>query len=278
MPHKDLPIGIFDSGVGGLTVFSAIAQTLPYENLLYLGDTARVPYGSRSPETILKYAQRIAGHLTSRGVKALVIACNTATSYALQELREVAARQSIPVIGVIRPGSIDAVQSSQGQKIGVIGTEGTIRSQKYETELRSLSPEVEIFTQACPLLVPLIEEGWTDDPVTVEVLRRYLEPLKEGPDTIIMGCTHYPLITPLMEKALPAVTFVNSAVATAKICKSELAIRSLLRSNHTTPQYHFLVTDNLEKFRKISYYFLGQVPQSLELVDLTEEDAERFKL
>ena len=126
--------------------------------------------------------------------------------------------------------------------------------------------------------MPLIEEGWTEDPVTIEVLRRYLEPLKEGPDTIIMGCTHYPLITKLMEQTLPNVTFINSAVATSKFCKSELALRSLLRKEHTSPQYHFLVTDNLEKFRKISYYFLGQEPQSLELVDLTEEDAERFKL
>ena len=134
MSRKDLPIGIFDSGVGGLIAFSALAQSMPHENLLYLGDTARVPYGARSPKTVLRYAQCVAGHLANRGIKALVIACNTATSYALQELQEAAAKESIPVIGVIRPGAIDAVQCSTGQQIGIIGTEGTIRGKKYEEE------------------------------------------------------------------------------------------------------------------------------------------------
>lgn len=276
--RKDLPIGIFDSGVGGLTVFSAIAKSMPHENLLYLGDTARVPYGARSPKTVLRYAQCVAGHLANRGIKALVIACNTATSYALNELREAAAKENIPVIGVIEPGAIDAVQCSTAQKIGIIGTEGTIRGQKYEEALRRLSPEVTIYTQACPLLVPLIEEGWVDDPVTKEVLARYLTPLQQGPDTLIMGCTHYPLITPLIQEFLPHVQLINSAHATAKICKSELAKLSLLRKSKDSGSYHLLATDNLEKFRKISYYFLGSLSTSLDLVDLNESDFERFQL
>jgi glutamate racemase len=245
---------------------------------LYLGDTARVPYGSRSPETVLRYAQCVAGHLANRGVKALVIACNTATSYALKELKEAAERESIPVIGVIEPGAIDAVQSSPGQNIGIIGTEGTIRGKKYEEALRRLSPEVSIYTQACPLLVPLIEEGWLDDSVTKEVLSRYLAPFKEGPDTLIMGCTHYPLITPLIQDFLPDIQLINSAYATAKVCKSELAKLSLLRNKSTKGSYHLLATDNLEKFRKMSYYFLGSLSTSFDLVDLNESDLERFQL
>ena len=278
MSRKDLPIGIFDSGVGGLTVFSAIAQSMPHENLLYLGDTARVPYGARSPETVLRYAQCVAGHLANRGIKALVIACNTATSYALKELSVAAAKESIPVIGVIRPGAIDAVQSSTGQHIGIIGTEGTIRGKKYEQELRALSPQATIYTQACPLLVPLIEEGWLEDSVTKEVLLRYLAPLQNGPDTLIMGCTHYPLITQQIQEILPQTILINSAFATAKVCKSELARLSLLKTDKKAGSYQLLATDNLEKFRKISYYFLGSLPTSLELVDLNQADAERFKI
>ena len=278
MSRKDLPIGIFDSGVGGLTVLSAIAQSMPHENLLYLGDTARVPYGARSPETVLRYAQFVAGHLANRGVKALVIACNTATSYALKELQQAAAKENIPVIGVIEPGAIDAVQSSTCQRIGIIGTEGTIKGKKYEEALRRLSPEVEIFTQACPLLVPLIEEGWLGDTVTKEILLRYLSTLQEGPDTLILGCTHYPLITPLIQECLPHVQLINSAHATAKVCKSELAKLSLLRTEDTLGTYQLLATDNLEKFQKMSYYFLGSLSTSLELVDLTESDYERFRL
>ena len=278
MNRKDLPIGIFDSGVGGLTVLSAIAQSMPYENLLYLGDAARVPYGSRSPETILRYAQGVAGHLANQGVKALVIACNTATSYALKYLQQAANKENIPVIGVIEPGAIDAVQTSTGQHIGIIGTEGTIKGKKYEDILMRLSPEVSIYTQACPLLVPLIEEGWLHDDVTKVVLKRYLENLKEGPDTLIMGCTHYPLITHLIQDVLPDVTLVNSAHATAKVCKSELAKLSLLRNNNQQGWYRLLATDNLEKFRKISYYFLGSLQTSLELVDIEESDFTRFSL
>ena len=271
---SDLPIGIFDSGVGGLTVFSAIAKALPGENLIYLGDTARVPYGTRSAETVCKYAQRVAGHLVNIGVKALVVACNTATTWALPQLQAAGRRHDIPVIGVIGPGALEAVRASQGGSIGVLGTEGTISGKRYVTELRKHDPSIEVAEMACPLFVPLIEEGWLDDPVTELVARRYLASMVD-PDVIILGCTHYPLIQPILQKVLPKTNFVNSATETAKAVRACLEQHGLRRRGKTG-NFRFLVTDNLERFRRVGYYFIGKEPAPLELVDLSEEDARSF--
>lgn len=270
----DLPIGIFDSGVGGLTVFSAVAKKLPRENLLYLGDTARVPYGSRSPETVLKYAQRVAGHLVNRGVKALIVACNTATTYALEYLQEAAQKENIPVLGVIAPGAQKAVAGSTNKKIGILGTDGTIKGKRYEQEIHKINPHVTVIGQPCPLFVPLIEEGWHKDPITMQVAKRYLTNIEE-PDTIILGCTHYPLIKPILEKVLPAVQFIDSATATAEQSYKVLQEKNLLRQ-HGKGKYRFLVTDNMERFHRVGYYFLGYSPTPIQLIDLEEQDANRL--
>jgi glutamate racemase len=270
----ELPIGIFDSGVGGLTVFSAIAKQLPHENLIYLGDTARVPYGTRSAETVCRYAQRVAGHLVRIGVKALVVACNTATTWALPQLQAAGKRHNIPVFGVIEPGALEAVKASMENHIGVIGTEGTISGKRYITELRKHDPSIRVEERACPLFVPFIEEGWLEDPITKLVAQRYLESMC-GPDVIILGCTHYPLIKPILQEVLPKTTFVNSATATAKAVAKQLEELGLSRQKKDA-EFRFLVTDNLERFRRVGYYFIGKEPSPIELVDLSEDDARSF--
>ena len=189
-------IGVFDSGVGGLTVVTALRRRLPRESILYLGDTARLPYGSKSPDTVLRYTRRNIEFLTERGVKAVVVACNTASALALPDLDS---GTGIPTWGVIEPGARKAAEVSRG-KVGIIATEATVRSDAYARELRRLRPDLEILSRACPLLVPLVEEGWHDDPVTEEVAQRYLAPLLEaGIDTLVLGCTHYPLLKTVLQ-------------------------------------------------------------------------------
>ena len=187
-------IGVFDSGVGGLTVVSALRRRLPGESILYLGDTARLPYGSKSPDTVTRYTRRNIEFLTERGVKAVVVACNTASALALPDLD----LHGVPTWGVIEPGARAAAAVSRG-RVGVIATEATVRSDAYPRALRALRPDLEILSQACPLFVPLVEEGWHDDPITAEVAERYLRPLlAAGIDTLVLGCTHYPLLKPVL--------------------------------------------------------------------------------
>lgn len=267
-PHPDQPIGVFDSGVGGLTVLHALANRLPAENLLYLGDTARVPYGTRSPETIVRYATRVASHLWQRGIKALVIACNTATTHALPALETAGAQVGIPVIGVLRPGVAEAAARTLSGRVGVIGTEGTIRSGRYQAELRERG--LDAIGLACPLFVALAEEGWVDCEVAALVAERYLGQLRGGPDTLILGCTHYPLLRGVISAALPGVNIVDSAEATASMTEALLASRGLLRSGVLTGQAHYLVTDNLPRFIEVGTRFLGKSPQPAEVVDLAE--------
>ncbi|RPH56342.1 glutamate racemase, partial [bacterium] len=188
-------IGVFDSGVGGLTVVSALRRRLPGESILYLGDTARLPYGSKSPETVTRYTRRNIEFLTERGVKAVVVACNTASALALPHLEPL-----VPTWGVIEPGARKAAAVSRG-RVGVIATEATVRSDAYPRALRALRPDLKILSQACPLFVPLVEEGWHDDPITEEVAERYLRPLLDaGIDTLVLGCTHYPLLKPVLHR------------------------------------------------------------------------------
>ena len=265
-----LPIGVFDSGVGGLTVARELRSVLPMEDILYLGDTARVPYGTRSPETVKNYAKRVAGHLLRRGVKALVVACNTATTYALRDLQLVGQSHGIPVIGAIAPGTKAAIAQTQGH-IGIIGTEGTIRGGEYERQLLAQNSDLTVTSVACPLFVSLAEEGWTDGDIANAVALRYLQTLQHGPDTLILGCTHYPLLVDAISNALPGVQLVDSATSTAHAVAQMLQANNLLRTEgvgHT----HFLVTDNKQRFVTVGTRFLGHTPDPTELIDLEDLD------
>ncbi|HUP44039.1 MAG TPA: glutamate racemase [Thermoanaerobaculia bacterium] len=254
------PIGIFDSGVGGLTVFREISRVLPWQPLVYLGDSARVPYGTKSPKTIIRYSLEAAQHLCERDIQMMVVACNTATAAALPALQE---RLSIPVIGVIEPGARAAAERTRG-KVGVIATEGTVRSQAYTKAIQSIRPEVEVIESPAALLVPLAEEGWANTHVALEVAGIYLEPLIDaGIDTLVLGCTHYPILRATIEKVVgDSVQIVDSAETVA------LRVRDLLPDlpPGAPPEYHFLVTDDAERFRRIAGAFLERDVKKLELV------------
>lgn len=263
-------IGVFDSGVGGLTVLAELQKELPNESFIYLGDTARVPYGSRSPETIIRYSKRVAGHLVKLKIKALVIACNTATSYALEELQHACEPFNIEVFGVIEPGARAGLYASKTKRIAILGTEGTILGKKYNKILEALCPEVQIQEKACPLFVPLIEEGWHQKEVAQMIAEEYLQNIRNV-DTVILGCTHYPLLKPLLQRLRPNMTFIDSAEATAQFVRVSLEQKGLL-SGATAGETRYLVTDNLQRFQRVGYYFLRQHPHPLELVDIHDSD------
>ncbi len=253
MRHR--AIGIFDSGVGGLTVCKEIIRQLPGENLVYLGDTARVPYGTKSPQTVQRYALEAAAFLVDQGVKLLVVACNTASAVALPLLRE---RFQLPVIGVIEPGAKRAVDS-RNRRIGVIGTEGTINSGRYEEAIRKLLPDAAVFTAACPLFVPLAEEGWAEHAIAELAGREYLQPLIEAKiDTLVLGCTHYPLLRKTLQKVLgPEVMLVDSAEETARCVAELFAAQGLCRPEHGGGR-EFYVTDVPTRFERVGRAFLGR--------------------
>lgn len=248
---KDFPIGVFDSGVGGLTVVREIMRQIPREKIIYFGDTARVPYGSKSKETVTKYSRQIIRFLKSRKVKAIVIACNTASAYALEQVEK---ETDIPVIGVVKPGARTAVQTTKNGKIGVIATEGTIQSEIYTQYIKALKEDAQVKGKACPLFVPLVEEGLLEDPVTDEIAQRYLGGLRDsGIDTLILGCTHYPLIRGTVGKVMgEGVTLVNPAYETAVELKNMLEEKQMLREEKNLlgiNQYQFFVSDGAEKFQ-----------------------------
>jgi glutamate racemase len=255
---------VFDSGVGGLTVVSALRRSLPAESILYLGDTARLPYGTKSPATVWRYTERNIGFLLARGVKAVVVACNTASALALPDLA-----LPVPAWGVIEPGVEAACRVSAG-RVGVIATEATIASGAYATALRRLRPDLAVVSQACPLFVPLVEEGWHDDPVTEQVAARYLAPVQAaGIDTLVLGCTHYPLLRPLLARAVGrGVALVDSAASTASTVAAGLARAGLAESPANRPEHHFCVTDAAERFARIARRILGDGDPSLELVEV----------
>ncbi|HVE73320.1 MAG TPA: glutamate racemase [Thermoanaerobaculia bacterium] len=255
-------IGVFDSGVGGLTVFREIARALPRESLIYLGDSARVPYGTKSPSTVVRYALEAARHLLGRNVKMLVVACNTATAAALPALKE---QLSIPVIGVVEPGARAAVERTSGV-VGVIATEGTVRAKAYTNAIHALDPDIEVIESAAPLFVPLAEEGWANTHVAREVAEIYLEPLIDaGIDTLVLGCTHYPILRGTIEQVVGnAVHIVDSAETTALVVKQALGASGATGE----PRYEFLVTDAEERFRRIAGEFLERDIDHLELVAL----------
>lgn len=247
------PIGVFDSGVGGLTVAREIMRNLPEERIVYFGDTARVPYGSKSKETVLRYSRQIIRFLRTQEVKAIVIACNTASAYALEEVKR---ELDIPIIGVVKPGARVACEVTRNRKIGVIGTEATISSGIYTSFIRKQNPEIQVVGKACPLFVPLVEEGWLKDSVTYEVARRYLQELmEEGIDTLILGCTHYPLLrSTLGEIVGERVTLVNPAYETARDLKRLLAQEKLANRGTAEEEkkYQFYVSDLADKFRNFA--------------------------
>lgn len=261
------PIGVFDSGLGGLTVLHAIAEQLPRENLIYVGDTARVPYGVKSPETVTRYAIEICDFLLSKKVKAIVVACNTAASFALPYLQKT---YSVPIVGVLEPGAKAAAAVTKNQHIGVIGTEGTIRSNSYAQALKKILPDLRLSVKACPLFVPLVEEGWIEHEVTRKVAEIYLETLQnETIDTLILGCTHYPLLKDLLQRILGGgVHLVDSAYETAKFLVGLLEEGGLRNLRQGVGFREFFVTDAPEKFCKLGKQFLGGNISKVHLTDL----------
>lgn len=271
--ETDAPIGIFDSGLGGLTVTRAIFDRLPNEHLLYLGDTARVPYGTRSPETILRYARSCARHLTRRGIKLLVVACNTVSAVALDMLR---VELDIPVLGVIEPGARAAVAASRTGRIGVIATGGTVASGAYPRAVASLDSRAEVFARPAPLLVPLAEEGWITGEVPSLVIDRYMRELSGfGVDAVVLGCTHYPLFRPLLDERARALcgadtVVVDSAEATARELATLLEERGLARASADIGDLSMFVTDMPGRFSEVASRFLGRPVDGLliEQIDL----------
>ncbi len=262
--HSDAPIGVFDSGIGGLTVVRELLKQLPDERIIYFGDTARVPYGPKSPDTVRRYSREIAELLRGEGVKALVIACNTATAHALPALRD---ELPIPVIGVVRPGARAAAEASQGGKIGVIGTAGTIASGAYERAIKALLPDADIVARACPLFVPLVEEGWLNTPATRLIAEEYMKPFRE-PEmrTLVLGCTHYPLLKPLLQKVLgPGVKLIDSARETAAETGRVLEAAGLSAGPPAEPPEHrFIASDAPQQFLGLARRFLGTSIERVE--------------
>src|SRR5438874_4254959 len=244
-------IGVFDSGIGGLTVVKALRDLLPHENICYLGDTARVPYGPKSPETVQRYGVELAGMLMRKNAKALVVACNTVSSVALPLLTK---KFSVPVIGVIEPGARAALQATRNRHIGVIGTRATIRSGAYEKALRAADNNVRVSSRACPLLVPLIEEGLLDDDVTDRMIMRYLDPmLADGIDTLVLGCTHYPLLTDAIARMLKRqVTLVDSAQNCARAVEGTLHRQSLRAAPTNRGELRVALTDAADNFLNVA--------------------------
>ena len=270
----DLPIGVFDSGVGGLTVLRALRRRLPAESLIYLGDTARVPYGTKSVSSIVRYASQATDHLVGRGVKMLVVACNTASAVSLDPLRERFA--PLPVIGVVEPGAEAAVAVSRNHHHLVLATESTVKRHAYAQAIRRLTPDARVDEQACSLFVALAEEGWTEGAVPESVARTYLTPLMtradgDVPDTVVLGCTHFPLLEDTIRAALgPGATIVDSATTTAEAVARRLKTLGLLASGAEAGTLTLLATDGPDRFAAVGSRFLGRTiqPGDVEVVDL----------
>ena len=281
MDKRKLPIGIFDSGVGGLTVYRALHDRLPNEHFVYLGDTARVPYGTKSLATVERYAIENSEFLASRGVKLLVVACNTASALALPKIRE---RIGIDVVGVIGPGGRKAVEITKAKerpRIGVIATEATVASNAYYKAIRRASESAEVFQAGCPLFVPLAEEGWTDEPETATIAAKYLAKMREfAPDALVLGCTHYPILRDVIQRTVGEnVTLIDSGEATAEEVERLLNERGLGNPEGISGERslcddldHFYVTDAAERFAHVAERFLGAKPSKLEAIEVYGHD------
>ena len=261
------PIGVFDSGIGGLTVVHELMRQLPHESIIYFGDTARVPYGPKSPDTVRRYSREISAYLVDQGVKAVVVACNTATAHGLGALRE---ELPLPVVGVVEPGARAAVAASHGQAIGVIGTAGTISSGAYDRAIRDLLPAARIVARSCPLFVPLVEEGWTTGEVARLVAHEYLDPIRdEGIDALVLGCTHYPLLKPLLSEIVGAdVRLIDSAQETAGETARVLDELRLRAAPDARPAYRFIASDAPDTFLRLGQRFLGETIDRVETLTL----------
>lgn len=266
---RERPIGVFDSGIGGLTVVREILAQLPAENVLYFGDSARVPYGSKSPETVTRFSIENTHFLLRRGIKFLVVACNTASALALPVL---ARRFEVPLIGVIAPGAREAVRRTRNKKIGVIGTTGTVGSRAYEKAIAELDPACRVEAVACPLFVPLAEEGWTDGDVPQRVARTYFEPLiGKGVDTVILGCTHYPILRPVIAEVLGgSITLVDTAQATVAEVRERLETLDLLRARKDAGDRRFFLSDVPARFSEIGGRFLGTPIEDLTWIEQSD--------
>jgi len=250
------PIGVFDSGVGGLTVVKELIRQLPSEDIIYFGDTARVPYGIKSKETVIKFSIENILFLLKHEVKLICVACNTVSSSALPAIKN---HFKVPIVGVIGPGVREAVYATQNKRIGVIGTKGTIKSRAYETQIKQLNPEIKVIAQACPLFVPFVEEGWLSGEVVAKVARLYLKPFKDSNvDTVILGCTHYPLLKGVIKEVLGSkVILIDSAKQVAVEVKKILSQEGLLSKGHRG-RHDFYVSDNPEWFKDLAKRFLGR--------------------
>ena len=253
----DRPIGIFDSGIGGLTVVKEVMRLLPSEDIIYFGDTARVPYGIKSKETIIKFSLENTLFLLRQDVKMIVVACNTSSSLALPVIRK---HFKIPIIGVIMPGAKEAVYATKNKKIGVIGTRATINSGAYEQEIKRLDPGVKVYCSACPMFVPLVEEGWSNDDITRIVAGKYLLPFKKrGVDTLILGCTHYPLLKQSIKDIMGTnVTLIDSAQQVAVEVRHILTQEGLLKKKHSSSSIEYFVSDEVAIFKNVAKKFLGK--------------------
>lgn len=261
------PIGVFDSGIGGLTVVKELIRNLPDEDIVYLGDTARVPYGTKSGRTVIAYSHSNSEFLISKGVKLLVVACNTASSVSIPSLR---AEFDIPVIGVIEPGAKKAISVTAIGKVGVIGTPSTINSSAYTKAIHDLNPDIEVITKACPLFVPMADEGWVEGEIIERIAQQYLEPIKEtGIDVLVLGCTHYPLLKNTIQKIVGnGITLVDSAEETASQIKDILAQKNLLNDSNAESTREFYLTDTSETFISVAGRFLGEKIDKIEMVDI----------
>jgi glutamate racemase len=285
--NTSLPIGIFDSGVGGLTVYRALHDRLPNERFVYLGDTARVPYGTKSLATVERYALENARFLEARGIKLLVVACNTASALALPAIRE---GVGVPVVGVIEPGARAVVERSDGKRVGVVATEATVQSGAYRREIEKLAPSLEVIERACPLFVALAEEGWADSGVAREVASEYLKDFRGGAvDALVLGCTHYPILRRVIQEAVgEGVKLIDSGEATAASVEELIDRRNLRRKTDTATGKlfaerarerrlcdaldHFYVTDAADRFARVAERFLGSAPSVLEAVEVWGRD------
>ena len=267
--EKEKPIGVFDSGIGGLTVVKRLASVLPEENIVYFGDTARVPYGSKSNSTVIEYALQDARFLMSKNVKAIVVACNTVSSVALNELKK---NFDVPIIGMIEPGSNTAINSTKNGRIGIIGTRATINNKAYSAEIKKTNPYLHVYEKACPLFVPLAEEGWVDHEATRLIAHEYLDELRrEGIDTLVLGCTHYPILADVIQEAAGKdVQLIDSGVASAELVKQELDRFNLHTNRFAVGNQEFYVSDIPAKFKEIAELFLSKPVKHVTKIDLEE--------
>ncbi|HVO73161.1 MAG TPA: glutamate racemase [Ignavibacteriaceae bacterium] len=266
---KEKPIGVFDSGIGGLTVVKKISQTFPNENIIYFGDTARVPYGSKSNSTVIEYSIQDARFLMSKGVKIIVAACNTASSVALNGVKK---EFNLPVIGMIEPGAKSAAEKTTSGKIGVIGTRATINNKAYSKEIKKINPALEVYEKACPLFVPLAEEGWIKHPAAYQIAEEYLKELRERKiDTLVLGCTHYPILSEVIQEIIGRdVALIDSGVASAEAVNKELKEGGLFADRNIPGVQEFYVSDIPIKFKEVAELFFGRKIKEVKKIELEE--------